>query len=60
MRTVLVRSIEESSEAYMCCLVAKFYKTPEVFTCISNPSVKIPFSSVNDDVCDCPDGSDEV
>lgn len=41
--------------------VAKFYrKTPsDSFTCISNPSITIPFSRVNDDFCDCPDGSDE-
>ncbi|CAI7604582.1 Glucosidase 2 subunit beta [Penicillium manginii] len=38
---------------------AKFYQDQETFTCISNPSVKIPFSAVNDDFCDCPDGSDE-
>ncbi|KAF2153319.1 hypothetical protein K461DRAFT_267913 [Myriangium duriaei CBS 260.36] len=38
---------------------AKFYKDSETFTCISNPSIKIPFSRVNDDFCDCPDGSDE-
>lgn len=30
-----------------------------MFSCISDPSVKIPFSQVNDDYCDCPDGSDE-
>lgn len=40
-------------------LVAKFYQDSTTFTCISNPSVKIPFSAVNDDFCDCPDGSDE-
>lgn len=39
--------------------VAKFYKDPNTFTCISHPAVQIPFSSVNDDYCDCPDGSDE-
>ena len=39
--------------------VAKYYNDPETFTCISNPSIKIPFSAVNDDYCDCPDGSDE-
>ncbi|KAJ5558718.1 hypothetical protein N7535_009403 [Penicillium sp. DV-2018c] len=38
---------------------AKFYQDTTTFTCISNPSVKIPFSAVNDDYCDCPDGSDE-
>ncbi|KAJ5782772.1 Glucosidase 2 subunit beta [Penicillium paradoxum] len=38
---------------------AKFYQDATTFTCISNPSVKIPFSAVNDDFCDCPDGSDE-
>ena len=40
--------------------VAKFYKPAEGrFTCISVPSKTIPFSQVNDDYCDCPDGSDE-
>ncbi|KIX95540.1 uncharacterized protein Z520_08660 [Fonsecaea multimorphosa CBS 102226] len=41
--------------------VAKFYKSSpsNTFTCISNPSISIPFSRVNDDFCDCPDGSDE-
>lgn len=39
--------------------VAKFYKDATTFTCISNPSIKVPFARVNDDFCDCPDGSDE-
>lgn len=40
--------------------VLKFYQTAaDTFTCISNPSVTIPTSRVNDDFCDCPDGSDE-
>ncbi|KAL1956481.1 hypothetical protein VTO42DRAFT_7279 [Malbranchea cinnamomea] len=38
---------------------AKYYKDTVTFSCISNPSFKIPFSAVNDDYCDCPDGSDE-
>ncbi|KAI9652822.1 MAG: hypothetical protein M1831_006347 [Alyxoria varia] len=38
---------------------AKFYKSPSTFTCISNPSINLPPSSINDDYCDCPDGSDE-
>ncbi|TKX25665.1 glucosidase 2 subunit beta [Elsinoe australis] len=38
---------------------AKFYKDAETFTCISNPSIKLPVARVNDDFCDCPDGSDE-
>ncbi|RAK76034.1 putative protein kinase C substrate [Aspergillus fijiensis CBS 313.89] len=38
---------------------AKFYKDTTTFTCISHPSIQIPFSAVNDDYCDCPDGSDE-
>ncbi|KAK4993170.1 hypothetical protein LTR50_000656 [Elasticomyces elasticus] len=38
---------------------AKYYKDPATFTCISNPSVHLPASLVNDDYCDCPDGSDE-
>jgi len=40
-------------------LVAKFYKATDTFTCISNPSIKLSLSQVNDDYCDCPDGSDE-
>ena len=39
--------------------VAKFFKDPAAFACISNPSIKLDFSRVNDDYCDCPDGSDE-
>ncbi|GAB7364574.1 hypothetical protein MBLNU230_g5381t1 [Neophaeotheca triangularis] len=38
---------------------AKFYKDPNTFACISNPSISFPLSKVNDDYCDCPDGSDE-
>ncbi|KAL4881409.1 glucosidase II beta subunit-like-domain-containing protein [Aspergillus karnatakaensis] len=38
---------------------AKFYKDTTTFSCISHPAVQIPFSAVNDDYCDCPDGSDE-
>ena len=38
---------------------AKFYTDPETFACISHPAVRIPTSRVNDDYCDCPDGSDE-
>lgn len=39
--------------------VSKFYLDQNTFQCISNPTIKIPFSRVNDDYCDCPDGSDE-
>ncbi|KAL8968704.1 MAG: hypothetical protein Q9197_004737 [Variospora fuerteventurae] len=38
---------------------AKFYKSPDIFNCISNPSVSLSPSQINDDYCDCPDGSDE-
>ncbi|KAJ8069571.1 hypothetical protein OCU04_000010 [Sclerotinia nivalis] len=38
---------------------AKFYKSIDKFTCLSNPSISIEISKVNDDYCDCPDGSDE-
>ncbi|KAK4956442.1 hypothetical protein LTR10_005966 [Elasticomyces elasticus] len=38
---------------------AKFYKDAVTFSCITNPSVNIPIGRVNDDYCDCPDGSDE-
>ncbi len=39
--------------------VAKFYTSKSTFTCISNPSVVLEPSQVNDNSCDCPDGSDE-
>ncbi|KAM3086798.1 hypothetical protein ACMFMG_000920 [Clarireedia jacksonii] len=38
---------------------AKFYKSTDKFTCLSNPSITIEVSKINDDYCDCPDGSDE-
>ncbi|KAM0721232.1 hypothetical protein Q7P37_003520 [Cladosporium fusiforme] len=38
---------------------AKYYKGVDTFTCISNPSIIVPALRVNDDYCDCPDGSDE-
>ncbi|KAF2199062.1 glucosidase 2 subunit beta precursor [Delitschia confertaspora ATCC 74209] len=38
---------------------AKFYKDPTTFKCISNPSISLPIARLNDDYCDCPDGSDE-
>ncbi|KAF2863764.1 protein kinase-like protein C substrate [Piedraia hortae CBS 480.64] len=38
---------------------SKFYQDTDGFTCISNPSLRIPASRINDDFCDCPDGSDE-
>ncbi|KAF2837714.1 hypothetical protein M501DRAFT_135375 [Patellaria atrata CBS 101060] len=38
---------------------SKFYKSTDGFACISNPSIEVALSQVNDDYCDCPDGSDE-
>lgn len=40
-------------------IVAKYYKSSDSFTCISNPSIHLSPSQINDDFCDCPDGSDE-
>ncbi|KAK0644592.1 glucosidase II beta subunit-like protein-domain-containing protein [Cercophora newfieldiana] len=37
----------------------KFYESKTSFACISNPSITIDSSRVNDNSCDCPDGSDE-
>ncbi|TFB06996.1 Glucosidase 2 subunit beta [Trichoderma ghanense] len=35
------------------------YQNKDAFTCIANPSITIPWDRVNDNTCDCPDGSDE-
>ena len=35
-----------------------FYDTSKDFTCFDG-SLTVPFNSVNDDYCDCADGSDE-
>ncbi|KAI8961308.1 glucosidase II beta subunit-like protein-domain-containing protein [Daldinia sp. FL1419] len=37
----------------------KFYESKDTFTCIGHPSITIPASRVNDNSCDCPDGTDE-
>ncbi|KAK6858270.1 hypothetical protein PG995_005969 [Apiospora arundinis] len=38
---------------------AKFYELKDTFNCIGHPAISIPASKVNDNSCDCPDGSDE-
>ncbi|KAK0615731.1 glucosidase II beta subunit-like protein-domain-containing protein [Bombardia bombarda] len=38
---------------------AKFYETKPTFPCIGNPSIVLAPSQINDNSCDCPDGSDE-
>ncbi|KAG6032331.1 hypothetical protein E4U41_007245, partial [Claviceps citrina] len=35
------------------------YQGTTEFTCISDPSIKLSLDRVNDNTCDCPDGSDE-
>lgn len=39
--------------------VAKFFATKETFQCIGHPSIVLKSSQINDNSCDCPDGSDE-
>ncbi|RKF78018.1 Glucosidase 2 subunit beta [Golovinomyces cichoracearum] len=38
---------------------AHLYPTNSEFKCIFNPSIILKHSQINDDYCDCPDGSDE-
>jgi len=38
--------------------VLPFYDPAKDFTCLDG-SLTVPFSSVNDDYCDCADGTDE-
>ena len=45
-----IRGVEPSELSY--------YKTGRYFKCIDQ-SLNVPFTHVNDDYCDCPDGSDE-
>ncbi|KAK4449558.1 glucosidase 2 subunit beta [Podospora aff. communis PSN243] len=37
----------------------KFYESKASFACIGNPSITLDPSRINDNSCDCPDGSDE-
>ncbi|KAI1637786.1 glucosidase II beta subunit-like protein-domain-containing protein [Biscogniauxia mediterranea] len=37
----------------------KFYESKDKFSCIGHPAITISSSQVNDNSCDCPDGSDE-
>lgn len=52
---IICQALQADSHA----TVAKYYKDAETFTCISNPAISVPAVRVNDDYCDCPDGSDE-
>ncbi|OAA65492.1 Mannose-6-phosphate receptor, binding protein [Niveomyces insectorum RCEF 264] len=38
---------------------AKYFEAKGKFTCINNPSIVLEARQVNDNTCDCPDGSDE-
>ncbi|KAI1260694.1 glucosidase II beta subunit-like protein [Xylariaceae sp. FL1019] len=43
----------------LSCLVVKFYELKDTFACIAHPAIVLSASQVNDNTCDCPDGSDE-
>ncbi|KAH7309778.1 glucosidase 2 subunit beta precursor [Stachybotrys elegans] len=38
---------------------ASYYTSPDSFSCVTNAAIKLSLSQVNDNTCDCPDGSDE-
>ncbi|KAJ9165804.1 Glucosidase II beta subunit-like protein [Coniochaeta hoffmannii] len=37
----------------------QFYQGKDTFSCIGHPSISLRASQINDNSCDCPDGSDE-
>lgn len=39
--------------------VAKYFESKDSFTCITHPEIKLSVKQINDNTCDCPDGSDE-
>lgn len=39
--------------------VASFYTNKDSFACIGHPSITLKSAQINDNSCDCPDGSDE-
>ena len=40
-------------------VVVSFYKDDNTFSCITNAAIKLSLDQINDNTCDCPDGSDE-
>ncbi|KAF0318506.1 Glucosidase 2 subunit beta [Colletotrichum sp. SAR11_59] len=38
---------------------AKYFESKDSFTCITHPEIKLSVKQINDNTCDCPDGSDE-
>ena len=40
-------------------VVASYYEAKNEFTCITDASIRLSLSRINDNTCDCPDGSDE-
>ncbi|KAI5459644.1 glucosidase II beta subunit-like protein-domain-containing protein [Mariannaea sp. PMI_226] len=38
---------------------AAHYQNKQEFSCITNAAIKLSLSQINDNTCDCPDGSDE-
>ncbi|KAG7921527.1 hypothetical protein KL905_002985 [Ogataea polymorpha] len=57
---------------FCCCVAAEWIRGVEpdrqslyrpdedgLWACLGNPEIRISFDKINDDYCDCPDGSDE-
>lgn len=55
----LLPDLETNERRPSSLLVVKFYESKDTFSCIGHPSIVIKSSQVNDNSCDCPDGSDE-
>lgn len=59
MSVLIVRSCPKLSQLQLTNKDAVHYQNKDEFSCITNAAIKISLDQINDNTCDCPDGSDE-